>query len=70
MAVRHKTSNRYDTNLGRNTMGIKFVTISRRRKVVRECQTMGFGFVAGFEGLLLAGLEVFAINSRRGSTRR
>jgi len=27
MAVRHKTSNRYDTNLGRNTMGIKFVTV-------------------------------------------
>jgi hypothetical protein len=26
MAVRHKTSNRYDANLGRNTMAIKSVT--------------------------------------------
>jgi hypothetical protein len=27
MAVRHKPSNRYDANLGRNTMGIKSVTL-------------------------------------------
>jgi hypothetical protein len=39
MAVRHKTSNRYNANLGRNTMGIKSVTAeahvqARRRAMI------------------------------------
>jgi hypothetical protein len=31
MAVRHKISDRYDANLGRNTMGIKSVTVALGR---------------------------------------